>query len=148
MNRSQIPLIVVLVVFALVLACGCMGQETVVSGEEAAAVLAYADPVADNLMQGFNEHNYTKYLRDFGPEMRQALNEAAFEENREFVTSRIGLYESRSDPVVTETGEFVAVTYRAKFEQEDGVALRFVFKKDDPSHQLQGLWFTSPMLRS
>ena len=38
--------------------------------------------------------------------------------------------------------------FRAKFEQEDGVALRFVFKKDDPSHQLQGLWFTSPMLRS
>ncbi|MDK2916310.1 MAG: hypothetical protein PWR25_867 [Euryarchaeota archaeon] len=148
MSLSHIPFLAVLVVLAAVLACGCMGQETVVSGEEAAAVLAYADPIADNLMQGFNEGNYTAYSRDFGPEMQQALNEAAFEQNREDVTSRIGLYESRKDPVVTETGEFIAVTYQAAFEGEDGVALRFVFKKGDESHQLHGLWFNSPKLRS
>lgn len=125
-----------------------MGQDTVVSGEAAAEVLTYAEPIADNVMQGFNEGNYTAYSRDFSPEMKQALGEAAFERNREEVTSRIGLYESRSDPVVTETGEFIAVTYRATFEQEDGVALRFVFKMDDPSHLLHGLWFNSPKLRS
>lgn len=148
MSRSQIPLLAVLVVFAAVLACGCMGQETVVSGEEAAEVLVYADPIADNLMQGFNEGNYTVYSRDFSPEMRQALDEAAFVQNRDDVTSRIGLYESRGDPVVTEIGEFVAVTYQATFEREDGVALRLVFKKGDESHQFYGLWFNSPKLRS
>lgn len=148
MSRSQIPLLAALTLLAAVSVCGCMGQETVLSGEEAAEVFAYADPIADNLMQGFNEGNYTVYSRDFGPEMRQALDEAAFVQNREDVTSRIGLYESRSDPVVTEIGEFVAVTYRAAFEQEDGVALRLVFKKGDESHQLYGLWFNSPKLRS
>jgi isocitrate dehydrogenase kinase/phosphatase len=148
MSLSHIPFLAVLVVLTAVAACGCMSQETVVTGEEAAAVLAYADPIADNLMQGFNEGDYAKYSRDFSPEMKQALDEAAFEQNREAVTSRIGLYESRSDPVVTETGEYIAVTYRAAFEGEDGVALRFVFKKDDPSHQLHGLWFNSPKLRS
>jgi isocitrate dehydrogenase kinase/phosphatase len=148
MSLSHIPFLAVLVVLTAVAACGCMSQETVVTGEEAAAVLAYADPIADNVMQGFNEGDYAKYSRDFSPEMKQALDEAAFEQNREAVTSRIGLYESRSDPVVTETGEYIAVTYRAAFEGEDGVALRFVFKKDDPSHQLQGLWFNSPKLRS
>ncbi|WP_292519633.1 DUF3887 domain-containing protein [Methanoculleus sp.] len=145
MRLSHLSLLVVL---AAVLACGCMSLETVLSGEEAAGVLAYANPIAGNVMQGFNEGNYTKYSRDFGPEMRQALDEAAFEQNREFVTSRIGLYESRRDPVVTEIGDYIAVTYRAKFEGEDGVALRFVFKKDDPSHRLDGLWFNSPKLRS
>jgi len=136
------------VVLAAVFACGCTSQETVLSGEEAAEVLAYADPVADNVMQGFNEGNYTMYSRDFGPEMKQALDEAAFERNRESVTSRIGLYESRREPAVTETGEFIAVTYKAAFEREDGVALRFVFKQGDESHQLYGLWFNSPMMRS
>jgi hypothetical protein len=125
-----------------------MSQETVVSDDVKAEVLAYADPIADNLMQGFNEGNYTMYSRDFGAEMRQTLDEAAFEQNREFVTSRIGLYESRSEPVVTETGEHIAVTYRAKFEREDGVTLRLVFQKGDDSHRLHGLWFNSPMLRS
>lgn len=148
MSLSHIPFLAALAVLAAVLACGCMSQETVLSGDDAAEVLAYADPIAENLMQGFNEGNYTTYSRDFGPEMKQALDEAAFEQNREFVTSRIGLYESRSDPVVTETGEFIAVTYSAAFEQEDGVALRFVFKKGDESHRLQGLWFNSPKLRS
>lgn len=148
MSRSQIPLLAVLVILAAVLACGCMGREAVVSGEEAAEVLVYADPIAENVMQGFNEGNYTAYSHDFGPEMKQALDEAAFEQNREDVTSRVGLYESRGEPVVTETGDHITVTYRAKFEQEDGVALRFVFGKDDPSHQLSGLWFNSPKLRS
>ncbi|MCM2466898.1 DUF3887 domain-containing protein [Methanoculleus sp. CWC-02] len=125
-----------------------MSQETVVSEEVKAEVLAYADPIADNLMQGFNEGNYTIYSRDFSAEMRQGLDEAAFEQNREHVTSRIGLYESRRDPVVTETGEYIAVTYKGEFEQEDGVALRFVFRKGDESHRLYGLWFNSPKLRS
>lgn len=148
MSLSQVASLAVLVVLAAVLACGCTGQETVVSGEEAAQVLAYAEPIADNVMQGFNEGNYTMYSRDFSPEMKRGLDAAAFERNREFVTSRIGLYESRSDPVVTDTGEYIAVNYKAKFEGEDGVALRFVFRKGDESHQLHGLWFNSPKLRS
>jgi len=148
MSPSEVPFLVALLILTAVSVCGCMSQETVLSGDDAAEVLAYADPIADNLMEGFNEGNYTRYSRDFGPEMRQALDEAAFEQNREHVTSRIGLYESRSDPVVTETGEFIAVTYKAAFEREDGVALRLVFEKDDPLHQVSGLWFNSPMLRS
>ncbi len=91
--------------------------------------------------------------------MKGSLDEGAFEQNREFVTSRIGLYSefvtsrlgvyrSRESPVVTEKGEYITVTYRADFEREDGVSLRFVFRKDDESHRLCGLWFDSPMLRS
>ena len=148
MNLPRLSLFVVLAVILGISTAGCMDRETVLSGDDATEVLAYAEPIVDNLMQGFNEGNYAKYSRDFGPEMKQALDEAAFAENHEFVTSRIGLYESRGDPVVTKTGEYVAVTYRAKFEREDGVALQFVFEKDDPSHRLQGLWFDSPMLRS
>jgi hypothetical protein len=49
---------------------------------------------------------------------------------------------------VTDTGEYIAVNYSAEFEREDGVNLRFVFRKGDESHRLYGLWFNSPMLRS
>lgn len=148
MNLPGIPLLTALLILAAAAASGCMSQETVVSDDVKAEVLEYADPIADNLMQGFNEGNYTKYSRDFSPEMRQALDEAAFEQNRESVTSRIGLYESRRDPVVTQIDEYIAVNYKAEFEREDGVALRFVFQKGDESHQLHGLWFNSPKLRS
>ena len=148
MNLPKIPFPAALLLLLVVSACGCMDRESVVPDEEAAQVLAYADPVADNLLAGFNEDNDTKYSRDFSGEMRQALDEAAFEQNREHIISRIGLYESRRAPVVTQTNDYIAVTYKAKFEREDGVDIRFVFKKDDESHQLQGLWFNSPKLRS
>lgn len=126
---------------------GCTGQDTVVSGEERAIIVAYADPIAENLLQGFNEGNYTIYSRDFGVEMKRALTEAVFLQNRKFVTSRIGLYESRGDPIVTEQGEYIAVNYPATFEREDGVNVRLVFRKGDPSHLLYGLWFNSPALQ-
>ncbi|WP_317064860.1 DUF3887 domain-containing protein [Methanoculleus caldifontis] len=147
MGLSHIPLLAVLVVFATVSACGCMSPETVVSGEEAAEVLAYAEPIAENVMQGFNEGNYTMYSRDFSAEMKRSLDAAAFERNRDLTRSKIGLYVAKESPVVTDAGEYIAVNYRAKFEGEDGVALRFVFRKDDPSHELHGLWFNSPKLR-
>ncbi|WP_214083810.1 DUF3887 domain-containing protein [Methanoculleus sp.] len=147
MNFSPMLVLAALLILAAVSACGCTSQETVVSDEEKAQVLAYADPIADNLLLGFNEGNYTMYSRDFGEEMKQALDEAAFEQNRESVTSRIGLYESRRDPVVTEVDEYIAVTYIAGFEREDGVTVRFVFLKGDDAHRLYGLWFNSPMLR-
>ena len=148
MNFSPIQVFAVLAVLAGVCICGCTNQEIVVPDEERASVLMYADPVADNLLQGFNEDNYTMYSGDFGPEMKAALDEAAFEQNREFVVSRIGLYVSRGDPVVTESGGYIAVNYPAKFEREDGVNVRLVFSKGDESHQLSGLWFQSPELSS
>jgi hypothetical protein len=128
MDFPQVSLLAVLVILAAVFACGCMSPETVVSDEEKGRVLEYADPIADNVLLGFDDGNYTMY--------------------REFVTSRLGLYVSRDDPVVTERGEYITVTYRANFEREDGVSLRFVFRKGDESHQISGLWFDSPMLRS
>lgn len=146
MSLPRTPLPAILLLLIAVSLCGCTGQERVVSDDVKVQVLAYAEPVAENLLAGFNEDNYTMYSRDFSPEMKQALDAAAFEQNREYVTSRIGLYKSRASPAVTQTGEYIAVTYRAEFEREDGVNLRFVFRKDDESHRLQGLWFTSPML--
>ncbi|WP_241481343.1 DUF3887 domain-containing protein [Methanoculleus sediminis] len=128
MNLSRVLALAVLVILAGVSACGCMSQETLVSDEEKARVLEYADPIADDVLLGFDEGKYTVY--------------------REFVTSRLGLYVSRDNPVVTERGEYITVTYRANFEREDGVSLRFIFRKGDESHQLSGLWFDSPMLRS
>lgn len=146
MNLSPIQVLAMLAIITGVCACGCTTQETVVPEEERTSVGVYADPVADNLLQGFNENNYTRYSADFGPEMKAALDEAVFEQNRDFVVSRIGLYVSRGSPVVTESGGYIAVNYPAKFEREDGVNVRLVFRKDDTTHWLSGLWFQSPKL--
>jgi hypothetical protein len=149
MKISPIYSLVALAVCTAICACGCMSQEVVVSDEERMQVLEYAEPVTDNLLQGFNENNYTQYSQDFSQVMKESLDEGVFERNRELVVSRIGLYVSRDDnPVVTEKGEYIAVNYKATFEQEEGVDVRVVFRKGDDSHQVDGLWFNSPKLRS
>lgn len=99
-------------------------------------------------MQGFSENNYTKYSRDFSIEMRKGLDERVFEENRDMILSKIGPYVSRGDPVVTESGEYLIVRYLGRFVQEQDVEIKVVFRKGDDSHQVYGLWFNSPKLRS
>jgi hypothetical protein len=147
MNLSRASLALVFISVVVMVTCGCVGQDMSLSAEERAQIRAYADPITDILLEGFNEGNYTLYSRDFSTEMKAALHEAAFEQNRAQIISRIGLYLVRSEGSVTQSGDYVAVVYRADFEREQGVEIRVVFRKGDESHQIYGLWFNSPALR-
>ncbi len=148
MNRLQNTLLLVLAAVIMIGSCGCISPETPLSPEEQAQVITFANPITDNLLDGFNQNNYQQYSRDFSGEMKQGLDEKVFEQNRELVLSKIGSYVSRGDPVVTGSGEFLVVNYKADFEQEQGVDIRVIFRKGDDTHQVYGLWFNSPKLRS
>ncbi len=140
-------LFMILVTIAVVMIGGCIGQDTALSAEEQAQVRSYSDPITDNLLLALNENNYTRYSRDFSKEM-SALNITMFEQNRAMILSKIGLYVARGEATVTRNGDYIAASYRADFEQETGVDIRVIFKETDPSHQIYGLWFNSPKLRS
>lgn len=148
MNGLKGSLILILAGMIAICACGCINQEVPLPPEEQAQVIEYANPITDNLLEGFNQNNYTQYSRDFSTEMSQALGKTEFEQNRALILSKIGSYVSRGNPVVTESGDFLVVNYKADFEQEQGVDIRVVFHKGDESHQMYGLWFNSPKLRS
>ncbi len=77
-----------------------------------------------------------------------ALNITVFEQNRAMILSKIGLYVARGEATVSRNGDYVTASYRADFEQETGVDIRVIFKENDLSHQIYGLWFNSPKLRS
>jgi hypothetical protein len=146
--KFAIILALTLMAIAGVAACGCSGQDTTLSAEEQVQVRAYADPITDNLLEGFNQDNYTRYSRNFSSEVKSALDAAAFEQNRALIVSKIGLYIARGEASVTQSGDYLAANYKVDFAQERGVDVRVVFKKGDESHQIYGLWFNSPKLRS
>ncbi len=148
MDRFTVPLILLLAGIIAISSCGCVSREVPLPPEEQAAIIAFADPVTENLIQGFSENNYTQYSRDFSIEMREGLDERVFEKNRDMILSKIGPYVSRGDPVVTGSGEYLIVRYPGEFVQEKDVEIRVVFRKGDDSHQVYGLWFNSPKLRS
>jgi len=124
-----------------------MQQTVEVTGDIKSEVIGYADPVTDNLMEGFNENNYSKYSRDFSEVMKRSLTATNFDSQREDIISRIGLYLSRRNPKVYERGKFIWAEYYAEFEKETSVQVRVVFAKEDPDHLVEGLWFDSPKLR-
>lgn len=129
----------------LMLGGGCTKKaEVPVDKEE---VLAYADPIVDNLLAGFNEGNYAKFSRDFDDRMKSGLPEAAFAPMRQDITSKIGLYESRAVSKVEKQGEATVVIYNADFEKENGVEVRVVFTQDGEKNLVSGLFFNSPKLR-
>ena len=148
MKRVQGTVMLLIAVLIAASSCGCIRREVPLSPEEQAAVMEYADLITDNLLEGFASNNYTQYSRDFSDEMKESLDAAAFEENRALILAKIGNYVSRGSPAVTQSGEYVSVTYKAAFEREEGVAIRVVFREGDASHQVHGLWFNSPKLRS
>ena len=128
----------------LLLGCSTFPQN--VEGAERAAVLAYAEPTTDNVLNGYNSGNYAQFSENFDAVMLQAETNAVFQQTRSQIMSKLGKYISRQTPMVVKQNNMIIVFYNARFEQEDGVTIRVVFQPDG-EHKLTGLWFDSPKLR-
>lgn len=143
----KIGLIVLVVVLILIVYVYQTQSRIEITGEQKTEVLQYANPITDNLLDGFNEGNYTMLSRDFDEQMKNAFTENVFLQNRELIISKIGLYVSKEMPKVLKQGPFIVVIYSAEFEKESGVEVRVVFLKYDEKNFVSGLWFNSPKLR-
>ncbi len=116
---------------------GCSGGKTL-QGSQRDAVLAYAEPAADNLFRGLNALNYTTFSRDFDDAMLKGLPEEAFKGSfQASVTAKIGKYVSRQVSSVSEISGNTLIVYNAKFEQEDNVTIRFSLETAAP-HKVSG----------
>jgi len=141
---KRIAIFSLLVVFAASLGCG---QGTPITGEDRDKVLAYADPVAENLLAGFNSGDYGVYSRDFDEMMKNGLPENVFKQTREMILGKIGKYKSRTVDKVQKKNQYVVVMYKAEFERESGVNVKVVFAKYADKNLVSGLWFDSQKLR-
>lgn len=133
-----------LLVGLLMTSCGAAPSTVVLTGSEREAVLAYAEPMTDNLLQGMNERNYDTFARDFDQAMAKAMPASSFDQFMTNVGGKLGKYESRTVSSVESTGDFTRVIYQARFANDDPVTVRLVFDKD---HLISGLWFDSARLR-
>jgi hypothetical protein len=128
-----------------VLLSACGPQAETVSGADQQALLAYAEPAAENLLQGYNAHDYATFSKDFDPAMLKSMTSTAFETLYAQINGKIGKYVSRTVAKTDKVQGYLRVTYTAKFENEDGVTMLLVFDPD-ASHTIAGLFFTSPKL--
>lgn len=132
--------ILFLVAFIFSLLAGCGSQATALTEEDQDAVLAYSEGKTDNLLTGMNANDYAAFSRDFDQDMLDAMSQTQFAELKKDRDAKLGLYLSREVHSVTQTGDFYTVNYDAKFEKDDAVTIRVVFRIAEP-HQVSGLWF-------
>lgn len=129
-----------LTVLAVGILSACGSQGTTLTGEEADAVLVFSEAKTDNLLAGMNASDYTVFSQDFDADMLAAMTESQFKSLKTDRDSKLGLYISREVASVVQIDDFYAVNYTAKFEKQDKVPVRVVFRAAEP-HDVSGLWF-------
>ncbi len=146
-GKNRWAWLVALAAAALILSA-CGGAQTVtLSGKARDDVLAYSEPLTDNLLAAMNEANYTRFVLNFDETMKKAVTEKAFQDMLSSTGSKLGAYQTREVTMVEDTGAYMRVTYTAKFANEEGVTVRVVFSDGASDHLISGLWFDSPKLR-
>lgn len=129
-----------LIAFLFSLLAGCGSQSTTLTGDDRDAVLAFSEAQTDNLLAGMNANDYASFSKDFDQDMLSAISQTQFATLKKDRDAKLGLYVSREVSSVTQTGDFYTVNYDARFEKEDAVMVRVVFRVAEP-HQISGLWF-------
>jgi hypothetical protein len=135
-----------LVMIILILA-GCSSTPKAIEGAERDEVLAYAEPMADNVLGALNATDYDAFVKDYDETMLKETTPERFAQLQSIISTKVGKYLSREVTAVTEVGEeAVLVVYSAKFENEEGVTIRIIFQPEG-MHLITGLWFDSLKLR-
>lgn len=135
--KTKLFLLAALLTLAL---AGCGSQGVTLTGAEREAVLAFSEPMTDNLLAGMNAGDYAVFSKDFDAAMSSAMSESQFADLKRDRDAKLGLYISRQVNSVVEQGGFYVVIYDAKFEKDGAVTVRVVFRVESP-HQVSGLWF-------
>ena len=131
---------------------GCLGGNrnnvVPVKGELADKIAEEAQPIAENILIGLNDNDYATFSLDFDAMMKKGLDEKSFNTMKTTFDEKIGKFVSMEVEKVEKVEEsYYAITYRARFEKEDGVTFRMTINQNDPP-EVAGVWFTSPKLRS
>ncbi len=117
-----------------------------ITGTERDKVLKYADPMTDGILKGFNEGNHKVYSKDFTEQLKNAMPEKVFMQTRLQITSKLGMYKSRSLYKVLKEGQYIYVLYKGVFEKDNEVKVKMIFQDIADKHYVAGLWFITPKL--
>jgi len=130
----------------LLMLAGACSPDRLLQGADRAAVLQYSEPIADNLLQGINQHDYSEFSKDFDSHMKSAIPEQAFQNQViGVVAGRTGNFVSRQVSQVVQNGDQVTLVYSARFDKENNVIVTLTLTAAAP-HQVSGLFFDSTSL--
>ena len=138
--KKLIVLPVVLLLIVSLAACQKSGPSgTMLSQVERKSVLEFSEPKIDNLLEGWNEDNYSIFAQDFSQDLLKSMTLEKYEKLRNDEFTGLGRYYSREvESVVQRSDGSYTVIYYVVFGNDDEVLMRVTFQADEP-HEISGL---------
>jgi hypothetical protein len=121
------------------------GGDQVVTGSELDAVLAFSEPIAENMFAGYAANDYATFSRDFDPDMQETIPAGLFVGWKLNLDDKLGNYLSHQVEQVTQSDEYYVVVYQVRFEKDEQAKIGIVFHAAEP-HTINHLWIESKQL--
>jgi hypothetical protein len=118
------------------------GNNEALTDSEMQAVLAYSEPIADNLFDSLTANDYAGFSRDFDSYMLETTSANNFTEWKLNLDDKLGKYISRQVDQITESDEYHVVVYQVEFEKDPQAKVRIVFHTAAP-HAINNFWIES-----
>lgn len=113
-----------------------------VIGKTDKEVKAVAEPILDNILEGFKTDDYSKYSKDFDATLKESISEGKFLETDRQIENSIGNCQSRAYLGFLTKGKMTVVLWKARFNKsEDDVLIKLVASKRGDKYLVTGLWF-------
>jgi hypothetical protein len=113
-----------------------------VIGKTNEEVRAIAEPILDNILEGFKTDDYVKYSRDLDDTLKETIPENKFLETDRQIESFIGNYQSREYLGFLTKGQMTVVLWKGRFDRSvDDVLIKLVVSKRKDRYLVTGLWF-------
>jgi len=143
---------VFLLLLVLIILGGCsvlsptLEKPVVMDPTKEAAILAYAQPKAENLTKALFGGTYADFSKDLTDQMKAAMPETAYADMTAQFKEKLGNYQSSSLSSVLQQDKYAILIYKLVFDTGKEMAMRVVVDSAEP-HQVSGLWFDAPGLR-
>ena len=100
-----------------------------------------ADPLLDNILDGFKYDKYTQYSRDFDPALKVAGSRTKFFKVSRHIRTSLGNYLHREYMGSLLKGDMIVVLWKGKFDKtKNDVLIKLVIKKQGGRYVVTGLW--------
>ncbi len=100
-----------------------------------------ADPLLDNILNGFKFDKYTTYSRDFDSELKVVGARTKFFKVNRHIKTSLGNYLDREYMGSLLKGDMIFVLWKAKYDNtKNDVLIKLVIKKHGWNYLVTGLW--------
>ncbi|MFW6123491.1 MAG: DUF3887 domain-containing protein [Thermodesulfobacteriota bacterium] len=105
-------------------------------------VKGVAEPILDNLMQGFNQGDYAQFSQNFDQTMRKTITEKKFQQVREDLLKKWGKYKSKTYLGFLNQKDYSMILWKAVFaDTKRDVLIKLVLSRSQDKILVSGLWF-------